>query len=292
MHLTIRRPLWVLLVCGSVATLSASPPVIGVARSRGAFLINNASVPGTATILNGASVRTLASSSEVSLKTGERLTLASSSAATFYQDRVVLQSGLAELDHMAQYSVDSGSLRIGASGTGAHIRVAVDASRQVKVAALGGTAEVRDPKGVLIARVFPGTALQLHTAAEESDQFTGIVEKQGNNFLLNDETTHVTTELRGGNLSRLVGKRVRVTGKTIPGGTPAAGASQIVTVTAVTTIGPAAAASAGGAAAGAAVSSGVSAGTIAVIGGVAAGAGTVGGLAVAGTFSDAEPVSR
>lgn len=292
MHLTIRRPLWVLLVCGSVATLSASPPVIGVARSRGAFLINNASVPGTATILNGASVRTLASSSEVSLKTGERLTLASSSAATFYQDRVVLQSGLAELDHMAQYSVDSGSLRIGASGTGAHIRVAVDASRQVKVAALGGTAEVRDPKGVLIARVFPGTALQLHTAAQESDQFTGIVEKQGNNFLLNDETTHVTTELRGENLSRLVGKRVRVTGKTIPGGTPAAGASQIVTVTAVTTIGPAAAASAGGAAAGAAVSSGVSAGTIAVIGGVAAGAGTVGGLAVAGTFSDAEPVSR
>jgi len=85
-----------------------------VAQSRGAFFVNNASVPGTATILDGTSVRTTATSSDVSLKGGERLTLASSSEARIYQDRLVLTSGMADLNHMSNYRLETGNFQIGA----------------------------------------------------------------------------------------------------------------------------------------------------------------------------------
>jgi len=107
------------MVCGSLVTLAASPPVIGVAQSRGAFFVNNASVPGTATIWDGTSVRTTTTSSDVSLKSGERFTLASGSAAQVFQDRVVLETGMAELQHVSAYRLETSNLRIGASDAGA-----------------------------------------------------------------------------------------------------------------------------------------------------------------------------
>lgn len=291
MHQTIHRSLLFFLVCGSVATLSASPPVIGVARSRGVFLINNASAPGNATILDGTSVRTLGSSSEVSLRSGRRVTLGSGSAATIYHNRLVLESGAADLDRLALYGVEAGNLRIGASDSDARVHVAIDSSRQVRVAAIGGTTEIRNQQGVLVARVFPGTALQAHAVAGNSALLTGTVEAQGGKFFLTDEVTKVRVELRGANLKPLVGKRVRISGTAASGAVPAAGASQVIAVTQATVI-SAAAGVAGGAATGAAVSSGVSLTTAAVITGAAAAA-TVGGLAAAGTLSGSDtPVSR
>src|SRR5271157_2589911 len=124
------------MVCGSLVTLAASPPVIGVAQSRGAFFVNNASVPGTATIWDGTSVRTTTTSSDVSLKSGERFTLASGSAAQVFQDRVVLETGMAELQHVSAYRLETSNLRIGASDAGALVRVAIDSRNLVKVAAV------------------------------------------------------------------------------------------------------------------------------------------------------------
>src|SRR5262249_50392228 len=152
----IRRLLWVMLVCGSILTLAASPPVIGVAQSRGAFLINHASVPGSATILEGASVQTMAASSDVSLKSGERLTLASGSAPSIYQDHMALESGAAQLAHLSAYRLETDTLRIGASDPATQLRVAVDGKGQVRVTAVAGSAEVRNRQGLLVARVFPG----------------------------------------------------------------------------------------------------------------------------------------
>jgi hypothetical protein len=286
MRLSIRRSTWLLLLCGSIATLSASPPVIGVARSRGAFMINNASVPGTATILDGTSVRTMALSSDVRLKTGERLTLGSGSAATIYQDRLVLQSGIAEVDRVSAYHVEAGDLRIGASNSGASVRVAVSGSQQVQVAAMAGTAEVRNAKGVLVARIPPGMALQLQTTGgNSSTELTGVITSEHGKYFLTDETTKVKVELRGNNLKELVGKRARVKGSTVPAAT--AGDAAVVTVASATVIGAAAAAG-GAAAAGAGTGAGLSATTIGVIIVGGAAAGTLGGLAAAGTFSGSD----
>lgn len=283
---TIRRSLCLGFVCGSLVALSASPPVIGVAQSRGVFFLNNASVPGTGTILDGASVQTTTTSSDVSLKSGDRVTLASNSAAKVFQDRLVLENGMAELKHVSAYHIETGSLRIGTSGTGALVRVAVDKGNEVKVSAVAGAAEVRNGQGLLVARIFPGTLLQMKAVAATTSKLTGAIESKGGIFFLTDETTKVRVELRGSNLKHLVGQRVQVTGTSASGETPAGDASQVILVTSsaqVTVLG-AGSTAAGGVAAGAAVATGIPATTVAIVGGVAA-AGTVGGLAAAGTFS-------
>lgn len=287
----IRRSLWLTVIFGSAVTLAASPPVIGVAQSRGAFFVNNASVPGTATILDGTSVRTVSTSSDVRLNGGSHFTLGSTSAARIFQDRVVLESGTAELQPSTVYRLDTGSLRIGASDSGALVRVAIESRNLVKVAAVSGSAEVRNSQGMLVARVFPGTALQLQAVADNSMRLTGTLQSQGGKYFLVDETTKLKMELRGGELKNLVGKRIQVTGTAVVGEVATAGASQVVAVTQATAV-TTAAAGAGGAAAGAAVSTGLSTTTIAVIGGVAA-ASTLGGLAAVGTIGGSDtPVSR
>lgn len=295
-----------MLVCGSIVALASPPPVIGVARSRGAFMINQASVPGSATILDGTSVQTVATSSDVSLKGGERVTLASHSAARIYQGRLVLQSGAAELSHLSGYLVETGDLRIGASNAEAHVRVVVDSKDQVRVATIGGNAEVRNNEGMLVARVFPGTAMQLNSAPGAGTKLTGTVQEENGKFFLTDEATKVKVELRGPNLKSMVGKRVRITGTAAPGETPAGDATLVVHVSGSVALaaaagataaggaaaGAGAAGAAGGAAAGAAVATGVSATTVAVVGGVAAAA-SVGGLAAAGTIGGSDStVSR
>jgi len=286
MHIIWRSPIWLLLVFGTIATLSASPPVIGAARSRGEFMIDNASVPGNATILDGTALRTMGQPSTVRLKTGQSLILGPASKATIYQNRLVLESGVAELDGASAYRVEAGKLSIGGSSPDANILVTIDGSRQIQVAATSGGAEVRNFNGLLVARVLPGTALQLRTAEDNnSADLTGRVTSQDGKFFLTDETTKVKWEVRGNNLPELVGKRVHIKGSITP---PAqSGELGVVTVASATVVKAAAvagAAGAGGAATGAATAGGLSATMIALIVGGAAAA-TVGGLAAAGTFS-------
>ncbi len=284
MRFSSRSSMWLSLVCGSIATLSASPPVIGVARSRGAFMIDNASVPGTATILDGTSLKTAEQPSNVRLKTGQTLTLGSASAATIYQDRLVLQSGVAEVNRMSAYRVEAGKLFIGSSSPDAGIRVSVEGDRQIQVAATSGAAEVRNLDGLLVARVLPGTALQLHAAENNNTaDLTGRLTSEDGKYYLIDETTKVKWEIQGKNLPELVGKRVHINGQT------RRDELGIVFVDSATVLKTAAAvggaAGAGGTAAGAATAGGISATAIGLIAGGAAVAATVGGLAAAGTFS-------
>jgi hypothetical protein len=278
-----------------------------VAQSVGAFYVNNASVPGSATILDGTSVRTTTTSSDVSLRTGERLTLASSSSATVYRDRVVLETGAAEMNHLSAYRLETHNLSIGTSGNGALVRVGLASGNQVKVFAVAGTAEVFNPQGLLVARVLPGTALQLQSVAATTSQLTGTVQTQDGKFYLTDDTTRVKVELRGSNLKKLVGKHVQVTGSPTSGEKPSGDASQVIVVASATVVaaavaggaaasgagaGAAGATAAGATAAGAAVATGVSVTTMAIVGGVAAAA-TAGGLAAAGTIGgSSSSVSR
>lgn len=287
--INIRRLLALVLVCGSLVFASASPPVIGVVRSVGAFRINQASVPGSATIFDGSSLQTGATSSNINLKTGQRLLLASGSAAEIHQDRLVLSKGTAELSSAAAYRIDTRSLHIGAADPTTSIRVMIDGAKQVRVTATGGRAEVRSSQGTLLAQVFPGSAVQVPNGADTPTKFTGFIREVHGKYLLTDEVTKVTVELRGEQVARQKGKHVQVTGAVLAGETPAQGASQIIIVAEAVTV----KAAAGAAAAGAATSTGISTTTIAVIGGAAAVGGTVGGLYAADVIgSDSSSVSR
>ena len=291
MLIHIRRLLALLTLCGCLVAVSASPPVIGVAQSAGAFRVNHASVPGSATILEGASLETGLASSKINLKTGQRVLLASASTAEIHQDRLVLSKGTAELSGAAEYHIDTRNLSIGTVDPAANIRVAIDAANQVRIAASGGRAEVRNHQGVLLAQMNAGSAVQVPGDADTPGKYSGVVRESNGKYLLTDDNSKVTIELRGRNLAKLKGKHVQVTGSVMAGETAAAGASAVVSVSSATTVSAASGTAAAGA--GAASSGGISAGTIAVIGGAAAVGGTVGGLYAADVIGGSEtPTSR
>ena len=289
---TIHKFAWLALF-GS-AQLTASPPVIGVARSWGAFFVNNASVPGSATVFDGTSLKTADASSNINLTGGERVMLASKSAAIVHPDRLSLDHGAAEFSGMAAYRVEARSLRIGASDSAAHIRVGIDRQNRVLVASVGGSAEVRNSQGRLVARVASGVALAFSAASPEAIDMTGVVEVEDGKYYLTDDATKVKVELRGNDLAKLSGKRVHITGAVDSAEAGSAGAAQVVSVASATvaaaTVG---AAGTGGAAAGAgATVAGFSATTLAVAGGATAVGGTLAGLATTGLIGGTTSVSR
>ena len=171
---------------------------------------------------------------------------------------------------------------------------------------------MRNSSGVLTASLRPGMALAFdpQAAAAAAVKMTGVIESRNGAYFLTDETTKVTIQLLdGADVSKYVGKKVEITGSSIPGASPAGGASQLVRTVTIKPVGGkgkagavaaagagaaggTAAGTAGGAAAGAGAAAGLSGAAVgAIVGGVAV-AGTVGGLAAAGTFSSDAPVSR
>jgi hypothetical protein len=108
----------------------------------------------------------------------------------------------------------------------------------VEVAAMSGSVRVFNSNGVMVAKVMPGRALDLkaqEAGAAAPSTLTGCVVRNGDTFLLTDETSDVTVQLRGGNLH--AGERVQVTGTVVPNVTPPAGASQVLQVTDVRQVG-------------------------------------------------------
>jgi hypothetical protein len=162
----------------------------------------------------------------------------------------------------------------------------------VELAAWSGSFRVLNSRGLLVANLASGHALELEPqATDTTSKLTGTLRLAGGHYLLTDETTNVTVELAGPGLAKEKGNRVEVTGQSDPTATPVTDASQFIRVSAVKHLGKGAAGSSGAAAAGQGGAGGastasshgiaLSATTIAIIGGVAAAA-TLGGLAAAG----------
>ena len=287
---TISRFAW-LALCGIATQLVASPPILGVARSWGTFWVNGASVPGSATIFDGSSVKTSDAASQISLNGGERVMLSSNSAATVRQAGILLDRGVAEFGGSASYRVVARGLSIASRDASARIRVGIDPQNRILVASLSGPAEVRNGRGVVVARVAPGAALTLASANTDMVELVGVVEGQNGKFYLTDEVTSVKVELRANGLVQAAGKRVRVKGVLNSSDAAADDAPQVVTVDSAEPLSSPAPPSGPAAGAGA-TAAGVSTKAIAIMGGVAATGGTVGGLAATGVIGSSPSVSR
>lgn len=279
-----------LALCGSAMQLNASPPVLGIARSWGVFFVNDSSVPGSATILDGSSLRTADASSQLTLVGGERVTLSANSAAVFRSGRLLLSHGVVEFGGSAPYRIEVRNLSIGSPDASARMRVGIDPQNRVLAASLSGPGEVRNSSGRLIARILSGAALTLAAASPEAVDLTGVVETQNGKFYLTDEVTHLKVELRANGLAQATGKRIRLKGELLAAEAVSPDAPPIVMVESATPLpvsaggGPAAGAGAAGATA--------STKTIAIIGGVVAAGGTMGGLAATGVIGSPPSISR
>lgn len=281
---------------------SGGVPVIGTVAAKGAFRLDNATVTGNATLFEGAMIETAKAASRMEIGSGARIALGTDSKARFYGDHMILEKGEGRLEKAEGFRFEARGLIIQPETGNASARVALRGGARVEVAALSGSFRVLNARGLLVANLASGAALELEPQATEAiTKLTGTLQKAGGHYLLTDETSKVTVELTGPGLAKEVGSRIEITGKMDPAATPVTDASQVVHVSTVTHLGPGTAAGGGTGAVGAATTAqapvhagiGLSVTTIAIISGVAVAA-TLGGLAAAGKLpgQGSSPVSR
>lgn len=264
---------------------TAGSPAIGTALARGAFRVNQETIHGNATLLEGSVVETADASAALALNSGARLSLAPGSRGRLFGDRLVLEQGSTNLETTGGFRLVALGLTIQptSAATGA---VVFDSPRRVRVSASHGSLRVLNSSGTVIANLAGGSALAFEPQAGPSNvvRVSGTLEQKSGRFLLTDEVTKVTVEVTGEDLGKWTGHKVEVTGVGDPAASPAKGASQVVHAKDVRKADVAIAAGTGGAASGSGTGSGALVTTVAVVGGVAAAA-TVGGLAAADSNS-------
>jgi len=278
----------ILALSGIAGMASGAVPVIGTVVAQGTFRLDNATVTGNATLFEGATIETRSAASRMELATGARVSLGADSKARFFGDHMILEKGEGRLEKAESFRFEARGLIIQPETGNATARVALTGGARVELAALSGSFRVLNSRGLLVANLGSGHALELEPqTTETASKVTGTLRQVGLHYLLKDETTNVTLELAGPGLVKEVGSRVEVTGLMDPSTTPVTDAAHFIRVTAVRHLGKGVPEKAGTAAAASARPPAASRGialspvTIAIIGGVAAAA-TLGGLAAAG----------
>lgn len=295
-----------LCVSGCLVAATATSSSIGTIKSPGEFRVDGSVIRGNSTVFDGNVIETRTATSVIQLA-GAQITLSGQSRVKVFRDHTVIEDGNGLITDTGKHVIEAGSLRIVPASNESVVRVKMSGPRDVAVSAGSGTAEVRNLSGILVATLRPGTALAFDAAAgaAAAATLTGVLSAKGSAFLLTDTTANITVELRGADLAKYTGKPVRVTGSIMKNSTAAAGASQVIHVTAIDVISSAkksaAAAGAAGTAAGGAAAGGAAAGaaaagistaaTVAIVGGVAV-AGTVAGVAATSNDSGSSSVSR
>lgn len=139
----------------STASVFAASASIGVATAVTSFSVNNSTVTGNANVFDGTELQTTIAPSDVRLRNGVDVRLATRSAGTVFNDRVVLRQGAVRITNFGSYAVKASQLQIEADSpeTQAVVRMT---GKKIEVASLGGTLKVTDG-GAMLTRVASGT---------------------------------------------------------------------------------------------------------------------------------------
>ncbi len=220
-----------LILTTHIGIMPAAAPSIGVALGNGNVTVDNTRTPGNAPIFEGNTIETAKASSRLQLQNGANVQLASDSRGKVYSNHLILEKGTTQFKTSKGFEVDALSLKISGNDSNSTARVSVRGP-VVQVASVNGNVRVVNGKGVLVANLMAGRALEFTPQDNPagSSSMTGCLSKSGNTFMLTDETSNVAAELRGSGLDAHVGHRITVTGAMLASGTPAAGASQVVNV--------------------------------------------------------------
>lgn len=242
MNRALTRMMFAVILTGVLAATPAAAQSLGVITADGSFRIDEATVSGNATLTDGVLVETTTFPSSLRLASGPRLRLSSNAKATVYGDRLVLDAGLTEISSPGDYVIESADYRILADGPDASGQIYRAAADTIEVASTGGTLRVFDSRGIQVANVVAGGdvlsfALQAGGAAPPSS-FVGCLVRMENVFVLYDQTTRITVELRGDQerLEQEWGNRVQAIGTT-DANVQSEVAAQVVNYTTLTRIG-------------------------------------------------------
>ena len=243
---------------------------IGVALADGSFHIDNHPVVGNATLFEGNRLETDAATPELRLYSGARMRLAANSRGALFEDRLVLEKGMSEVEGGNAYRIEAHGLRLSPEGKDAAARVAISGERKVQAAVLSGSLRVTTADGTLVALMRPGTALEFApqqvSGVQAPFEMSGCLERRQDRFVLRDVVSGVVEELRGSRLALEAGNMVQVTARVVPGAAPIEGAQEVIEISRIRRISTGCAA-----AAAAAPNQGMSGAKKAVIAGVVVG---------------------
>jgi hypothetical protein len=195
-----------LAALSGVSLLSAAPAAIGIAMSSGPILLDNAKAAGNASIFEGTTLQTQATTSQVELNGGARVRFAANSRGKLFKDSIDLEKGSARVWN---FSVNANGLTVRTPGTAT---VSLQ-GKVVEVAALEGEAHVFNSSGINVANLLPGRVLNLRSqddGATPQSVMVGWVTKSNPAFRLKDDVTIVTVQLHGWKFQD--NHRFRVTG--------------------------------------------------------------------------------
>ena len=224
------------LVSLNLSIVMAAPPSIGVAVTRGSFRVDDSSVSGNATLVEGTTVETQRTASSLQLTSGAHIALSSDSKGRVYGDHILLEKGGGEMEHLVGYRVEARGLTLQSQTGLAKAQVALAGAHMVQVAALTGSFRVLNAQGMLVANLTPGSALEFDPQAASQGEpwkLTGCLRSAAGHFTLTDDTTAVTVEATGAGLDRESGNRIEILGAMDPAATPVSGASQLIRVSQV-----------------------------------------------------------
>jgi hypothetical protein len=178
------------------SAICLAAPAIGIVTASGHFNVEGSQVWGNATLFDGTVIETSAASSELALRNGVKVQLAAGSRARIWQNRMVLEKGIAQLAAPASFDA----------------RVAEQAK--------------------LIRAPYRGVALQ---AAQAQVVHAGCLVYKNGHFLVQDQATQEVVEVTGTGLAANVGNRVEVRGAPLstPGAAPATSAMNVASVAVV-----------------------------------------------------------
>ncbi len=150
---------------------------IGVASTRGTMEVNGAAVRGTASISEGAWVKTNQTAGSIHLTSGVQVTLGQNSAGRVFADRLALLSGAGQVAAKQDYAVEALGFRVDPAENGA-ARVAWDGNR-ILVTAVDTAVKVSQ-EGVLVARLNAGTTYYFEPDTPKDDTAASAGKVAGN----------------------------------------------------------------------------------------------------------------
>ncbi|HSP68428.1 MAG TPA: hypothetical protein VLN48_11915 [Bryobacteraceae bacterium] len=227
-----------------IAGLGISEPratgtVIGTVISGGAFRLNGDTVISNGTLLDGAVIETARTDSSVRLSRGTRFSLSPDSRAKLYGDRMILEKGEIRLENGVGFHVEALGLVVRPEASPAEWssgRIGFQGGTHLRVAALTGSFQVWNARGMLVANVPAGSALAFEPQVSPvavPTQITGTLSEQHGHFMLTDRVTRVTMEITGQRLAAYVGQVVGVTGALNVAARSITGAPQVITASQV-----------------------------------------------------------
>ena len=191
----------------------ANAKAIGVVTASGHFILDRSEVWSNATLFDGGMIETGAASSEVALRNGVRIQLASASSAKVGDSQLTLTKGTGQAAVTGGYQVTAGGLAISSAAGTSRVRVAWLPGGAVEVMALTGTARVASRAGLVLASIPAGRRMDfaMQVAAGVVTRTGCLLSKDGR-FLLQDQNTQEILEIRGNDLAAQLGNRVTITG--------------------------------------------------------------------------------